>query len=140
MTTRASGTFDVKLSAQELHDAGLTTMLSRMSLAKRFHGDLEGTSVGEMLAAGTSIKGSAGYVAIERVEGTLQGRKGSFVLQHSGTMNRGAPTLSVTVVPDSGTGKLAGLAGKLAIDIVDDKHFYEFDYTFDETGTQGGDA
>ncbi len=135
MTTRAGGTFDVKLSAQELHDAGVATTLlgmSRMSLAKRFHGDLEGTSVGEMLAAGTATKGSAGYVAIERVEGTLHGRKGSFVLQHSGTMNRGAPTLSVTVVPDSGTEELAGLAGKLDIDIVESKHFYTFDYTLDE--------
>ena len=140
MTTRASGTFDVKLSAQELHDAGLTTMLSRMSLAKRFHGDLEGTSVGEMLAAGTSIKGSAGYVAIERVEGTLHGRKGSFVLQHSGTMNRGAPTLSVTVVPDSGTGELVGLAGKHAINIVEGKHLYEFDYTLGEDAARPANA
>ncbi len=111
-----------------------------MSLAKRFHGDLEGTSVGEMLAAGTATKGSAGYVAIERVEGTLHERNGTFVLQHSGTMNRGAPTLSVTVVPDSGTEELAGLAGKLDIDIVEGKHFYTFDYALDEDAARPVDA
>jgi hypothetical protein len=83
-----------------------------------------------MLSAGSATQGSAGYVAIDHVTGTLEGRKGSFVLQHSGTMNRGAPSLSITVVPDSGTGDLAGLSGTLKIDIIDKKHFYEFDYSF----------
>jgi uncharacterized protein DUF3224 len=125
----ASGTFDVKLSPQPTDDKGEGTTLGRMSIDKQFHGDLEGTSKGEMLTAGTSVKGSAGYVAIERVSGTLQGRSGAFALQHSGTMARGAPQLTITVVPDSGTGQLAGLAGKMTIDITDGKHFYELEYT-----------
>ena len=104
-----------------------------MSIDKQFHGDLEGTSQGQMLSAGTSTKGSAGYVAIERIAGTLHGRAGTFVLQHSGTMTRGAPELSVTVVPDSGTGQLVGLSGKLNIKIADGKHSYEFDYALTET-------
>ena len=107
--------------------------LGRMSIDKAFHGDLEGTSQGEMLSAGTSVKDSAGYVAIERVRGTLHGRSGTFILQHSGTMTRGAPQLSVTVVPDSGTDQLAGLAGKMAIHIESGAHSYEFDYTLGET-------
>jgi hypothetical protein len=106
--------------------------LGRMSIDKRFHGDLEATSKGEMLTAGTSVKGSAGYVAIERVDGTLRGRSGTFVLQHSGTMTRGVPQLTVTVVPDSGTGELAGLAGRMAIVIADGKHSYDFEYTLGE--------
>ncbi|HMM67686.1 MAG TPA: DUF3224 domain-containing protein, partial [Dokdonella sp.] len=82
----------------------------------------------EMLSAMTSMKGSAGYVAIERVVGSLQGRRGSFVLQHSGTMNRGEPSLSVTVVPDSGTGELEGLSGTLGITVREGIHCYGFDY------------
>jgi hypothetical protein len=101
-----------------------------MTLDKRFHGDLEGTSQGEMLAAMTAVKGSAGYVAIERVTGTLRGRKGTFALQHTGIMNRGTPSLTITVVPDSGTEQLTGLSGTMAIIITaDGKHSYEFDYT-----------
>jgi hypothetical protein len=103
--------------------------LGRMSIDKQFHGDLEGTSKGQMLTAATSVKDSAGYVAIERVTGTLGGRKGSFALQHSGTMARGAPQLTITVVPDSGTGELVGLAGKMTIRIADGKHFYDFEYS-----------
>jgi hypothetical protein len=103
-----------------------------MSIDKQFHGDLEATSKGEMLAAMTETKGSAGYVAIERVTGALHGRTGAFVLQHSGTMNRGAASLSVTVVPDSGTDKLAGLSGKMAIQVEGGKHSYEFEYTLPE--------
>jgi hypothetical protein len=103
--------------------------VGRMSLDKQFHGDLEGGSKGQMLAAGTDVKDSTGYVAMERVKGTLHGRKGTFALQHSGTMTRGTPELSITVVPDSGTGDLVGLAGKMTINIVDGKHFYEFEYT-----------
>jgi hypothetical protein len=87
-----------------------------------------------MLSAGTNVKGSAGYVAIERVSGTLRGRKGSFVLQHSGTMTRGVPQLTITVVPDSGTGQLTGLTGKMNINIVDGKHFYDFEYALAENG------
>jgi putative acetyltransferase len=129
MTAHASGLFEVKLSPQALGDANADPSLGRMLIDKTFSGDLVGASKGEMLMAGTAIKGSAGYVAIERVTGTLGGRSGSFVLQHTGTMNRGAPQLSVTVVPDSGTGQLTGLAGTLAIIIKDGKHHYEFDYT-----------
>ena len=103
-------------------------MLARMSIDKQFNGDLVATSKGEMLSAGTSVKGSAGYVAIERVIGTLGGRHGSFVLQHNGLMNRGAPQLTITIVPDSGTGELAGLSGSMAIIIADGKHYYELDY------------
>ena len=104
-------------------------MLARMSIDKEFKGDLAATSKGEMLSAGTAVKGSAGYVAIERVIGTLAGRRGSFVLQHNGLMNRGAPHLVITVVPDSGTGELAGLSGTMAIIIADGKHSYELDYS-----------
>jgi hypothetical protein len=103
-----------------------------MSIEKLFRGDLEGSSRGEMLSAGTAVKGSAGYVAIERVSGTLQGRSGTFVLQHSATMRRGIPQLSITVVPDSGTGELAGLAGRMTIEIADGAHSYEFEYMIDE--------
>ena len=130
--THASGTFDVKLNPQAMDDDKTDASLGRMSIDKQFHGDLEGTSKGEMLSAATSVKGSAGYVAIERVSGTLQGRSGSFVLQHSGTMTRGAPQLTITVVPDSGTGQLVGLAGKMMIKITDGKHSYEFEYTLAE--------
>ena len=117
MTQHASGTFDVKLTPQPAE--GESPAVGRMSIDKQFHGDLEGTSKGQMLAAMTGVKGSAGYVAIEQVTGTLHGRSGAFVLQHSGTMTRGAPQLIVSVVPDSGTGELAGLAGTMTIVIAD---------------------
>ncbi len=131
MTRRASGPFDVKLTPQVSEDKA-ESALGRMSIDKQFHGDLEASSKGEMLTAGTTVKGSAGYVAIERVTGTLHGRIGTFVLQHSGTMTRGAPQLTITVVPDSGTGQLEGLAGKMTIQIVDGKHAYDFEYTLAE--------
>ena len=124
----ASGTFDVKLTPQaaEDGDAGL----GRMTIDKQFHGDLEGTSKGFMLSsAATVVKGSGGYVAMEKVTGTLKGRTGSFVLQHSGTMTRGTPLLSVTVVPDTGTGQLEGITGTVTIKIDQGKHSYEFEYT-----------
>jgi len=133
MTTHASGTFEVKLSPQAPDDKSEDATLGRMSIDKQFHGDLEATSKGQMLTAGTAVKGSAGYVAIERVNGTLHGRSGTFVFQHSGTMTRGTPQLTVTVVPDSGTGQLVGLAGKMAINIADGKHSYDFEYTLAET-------
>ncbi len=103
--------------------------LARMSIEKQFHGTLEGTSKGEMLSAGTTVKDSAGYVALERVSGTLAGNTGTFVLQHSATMNRGTPQLSIKVVPDSGTGQLTGLSGEMAIKIENGRHLYEFDYS-----------
>lgn len=126
VTKHASGTFEVKLSPQE--DKVGDPTVGRMSIDKQFHGDLEGVSRGQMLATRTETEGSAGYVAIERVEGTLHGLKGSFSLQHSGTMTRGAAALSITVIPDSGTGQLAGLTGKMTINIADGKHSYEFEY------------
>jgi len=129
MSTHAQGTFEVKANPQPPYDTADGVSLGRMSIDKQFSGDLEGTSKVEMLAAMTSVQGSAGYVAIERVTGTLAGRAGSFVLQHAGTMTRGEKSLTVNVVPDSGTGALVGLAGQMTIDIVDGKHFYGFDYT-----------
>ncbi|HEY9064342.1 MAG TPA: DUF3224 domain-containing protein [Burkholderiaceae bacterium] len=129
--TRATGTFDVKLAP--LDPASADAPLARLSIDKRFHGDLEGSSVGQMLSAGTAVPGSAGYVAIERVSGTLRGLRGSFVLQHSGTLNRGQAQLSISVVPDSGTDALTGLAGTLTIRIEGGQHYYDFDYTLAET-------
>lgn len=127
---RATGTFDVKLTPMAPDDPA-NPVPGRMSLSKVFHGDLEGTSQGQMLAAHGSVKGSAGYVAMEMVTGTLQGRNGTFVLQHTGTMNRGEPALSVTVVPDSGTGELMGISGKMAI-VISDGHRYEFDWELEQ--------
>ena len=124
----ASGTFEVKLNPQVDDKVG-DPSIGRLSLDKQFHGDLEGTSKGQMLAIRTAVEGSAGYVAMERVNGTLNGLTGTFALQHTGTMTRGAQQLSVTVVPDSGTGQLVGLAGKMTIKIVDGKHLYEFEYS-----------
>jgi len=126
VTMHATGSFDVKIVPQA--DAG--DGVGRMTLDKRFHGELEAVSRGQMLAVMGKVEGSAGYVALERVEGSLGGRKGTFALQHSGTMHRGAPSLSITVVPDSGTEDLAGLTGKMDIRIEPDgKHFYDFEYT-----------
>jgi hypothetical protein len=124
---RANGTFEVQLTPQSSESSDVVP--GRMSIDKRFHGDLEGTSRGQMLAASTSVPGSAGYVAIERFDGTLMGRRGSFVLQHSATMTRGAPELRIIVVPDSGTGELEGLSGSMTIVIESGKHSYGFDYT-----------
>jgi len=108
--------------------------LGRMSIEKQFRGDLEGTSKGQMLTGGTAIKNSAAYVAIERVTGSLKGRKGSFILQHTGLMNRGAPSLVITVVPDSGTDQLEGLKGSMTINIEAGKHSYQLDYTLADPG------
>jgi hypothetical protein len=132
MTTLAKGTFEVKLNPMTPYENSEGANLGRMSIDKTFHGDLEATSKGEMLTAMGTVKGSAGYVAIERVSGTLNGRRGSFALQHTGTMDRGTPQLSVTVVPDSGTDQLAGLTGKMNIIIADGKHSYEFEYAIAE--------
>ena len=127
--SHATGPFDVKLTPQ---DDKVDPTLARLIIGKQFHGDLEATSKGMMLSAGTAVKGSAGYVAIELVTGALHGRTGTFVLQHSATMNRGVPSLSITVVPDSGTGQLTGLTGTMNIIIAEGKHSYDFSYTLPE--------
>ncbi len=129
MTHQAKGSFDVQLAPQAAA-ANEAKLPGRMLIEKQFRGDLAARSRGQMLAAMSEVKGSAGYVAIEQVTGTLGDRGGSFVLQHSGTMTRGVPQLLITVVPDSGTGQLRGLRGSMTIDIVDGKHFYTFDYSF----------
>jgi len=127
---RATGSFEVSL--QPLSNAEVTsdTLLGRLLLTKKFSGDLAASARGQMLSAGTATHGSAGYVAIDHVTGTLDGRKGSFLLQHSGSMNRGVPTLSIMVIPDSGTDELTGIAGTLSINVVGGKHFYDFLYSF----------
>jgi len=133
MPTHATGGFEVKVTPQPQDDKIGDPTVGRLALDKTLHGDLEATSKGQMLTASSETKGSAGYVAIERVTGTLRTaagpRTGSFALQHTGTLNRGLPEMSVTVVPDSGTGQLAGLAGKMTINIADGKHSYDFEYT-----------
>ena len=128
MSSHAAGTFEIKLLPQPLSNAEAGPLMGRLSINKTFSGDLQATSQGEMLSAGTAVKGSAGYVAMECVTGTLPGRTGSFVLQHSGTMSRGAAQLTVSVVPDSGTGELAGISGTLSIRIADGRHSYAMDY------------
>jgi len=123
---KATGPFDVKMTPASAAGAAV----GRFTLDKKYHGDLEASAAGEMLTAMTAVKGSAGYVAIEKVTGHLAGRTGSFQLQHTGIMNRGAPSLDITVVPDSGTGELTGLTGKMNISIAaDGAHYYTFDYS-----------
>jgi len=129
VTMRARGTFDVKLTPEAPADTPADSALGRLRIVKQFQGDLEGSGGGQMLTAMTPVEGSAGYVAIERVRGTLHGRAGTFVLQHSGTMSRGKQHLTIAVVPDSGTGELVGLAGQMVITIANGKHSYEFEYT-----------
>jgi len=128
VTTRATGSFDVKITPLATDSPAEVSPLGRMSLEKQFHGDLEATSTGEVLTVGTAIKNSAGYVAIERVTGSLHGRTGTFALQHNATMTRGVGALNIVVVPDSGTGDLTGLTGSLGIEITDGKHRYVFEY------------
>jgi hypothetical protein len=129
MAERATGPFDVKLSPQTAYNTDPTALLGRMSIDKEFHGDLEAKSKGEMLTAGSTIQGSAAYVAVERVTGTLKGKRGSFALQHMGTMTRGTPALAISIVPDSATDELEGLKGTMSIDISNGKHSYVLDYT-----------
>ncbi len=121
---QASGSFEVRMTPETAPDA----VVGRMSLDKRFHGDLDATGIGEMLARRTAVEGSAGYVAIEQVVGTLGGREGSFALQHSGIMDRGKPVLAITVVPDSATGALTGLSGSMTIEITGGQHHYKLRY------------
>ena len=126
----ATGPFEVKLAPQSLSSVAEQSGLGRMSIAKQFHGALEAASTGEMLSAGNPGSGSAGYVAMETVRGTLDGRAGSFALQHSSTLTNGAAQQSITVVPGSGTDALAGLAGRMVIDIAPGgAHSYRFEYT-----------
>lgn len=127
VTRHATGPFEVKVTPADSPSGDAS--LGRMILDKQYHGDLEASGKGQMLTASTSVKGSGAYVAIERVTGTLQGRTGSFTLQHSGLMSHGAPQLTITVVPDSGGDQLAGIAGKMTINIAaDGKHSYDFEY------------
>ena len=125
MSQKAAGPFDVRLTQRP---AEADSPIGRMTIDKHFHGDLEGSSQGQMLSVGTAVAGSAGYVAMERFTGTLHGRRGSFVLQHYATMSRGKPELRIAVVPDSGEGELAGLSGKMNIVIEGKKHSYDFEY------------
>jgi hypothetical protein len=125
--TKASGTFEVKTTPQA-PDAADSSGIGRLLLDKVFKGDLQATSKGQMLGMGTAVEGSAGYVAMEHVSGSLHGNDGTFALQHIGKMTRGTPELNVSVVPDSGTAALTGLSGKMQIIIADGKHSYEFDY------------
>jgi hypothetical protein len=127
---RAAGSFEVTMQALSNADAASHPLLGRMLLTKKFSGDLTASARGQMLSAGTNTRGSACYVAIDHVTGELDGRKGSFILQHTGSMNRGAPSLSIMVVPDSGTDELTGLTGTLSVNIIDGKHFYDFLYSF----------
>jgi hypothetical protein len=126
MTHHAHGAFTVKV--QPLSPAPADG-LGRFSIDKEIHGDLEATTKGEMFSGGDPKQGTAGYVAIEVVTGTLNGKQGSFALQHSGTMDSSGPKLNVLVVPGSGTGELKGIAGTFAIKIENGQHFYTLDYT-----------
>ena len=128
MRYHASGTFEVATNPEGEPDTAGGATLGRMSLDKQFHGDLDAIGKGEMLTALTGVAGSAGYVAIERVTGTLNGRTGSFVFQHTGTMSRGEQQLLIAVVPDSGAEQLTGISGIFTLTVVDGKHFYAFDY------------
>ncbi|HVY28386.1 MAG TPA: DUF3224 domain-containing protein [Polyangiaceae bacterium] len=128
MSQLAAGSFDVKATRQPPYDSAEGLVLTRTQFAKTFKGQLEATSTVEMLSAGTPTQGSAVYVALERVSGSLAGRNGNFVLVHYGVMNRGTPSLRLEVAPDSGTGELVGLTGSMQIDIKDGQHFYRFEY------------
>lgn len=132
VTQTATGPFDVKITHQD--DNSEDPLLNRMVIDKEYHGDLAAIGKGQMLTAGTAVKGSGAYVAIEKVSGTLKGRKGSFILQHMGTMNQNKPDLTIIVVPDSGTDELVGISGKMNINIAPDgKHSYELEYTLPNT-------
>jgi hypothetical protein len=125
---QATGTFDVKLVLLPLENISDDALIQRRSIDKIFHGALEGTSQGQMLSVGTTTEGSAVYVAVERMSGALDGKSGTFALHHTGIMERGASSLTVTIVPDSGTGDLAGIRGTLAIDIRGGQHYYTLRY------------
>ena len=122
----------MKLSPLMLSEQSADPKLGRMSVEKQYHGELEATAKGEMLTAQSEMKDSGVYVAVERVTGTLKGKKGSFAMHHTGVMNRGKPELRITVVPDSGTDDLQGLTGTMSIRIESGKHFYDFEYSLPE--------
>lgn len=126
---KITGEFEVKIVPSDTGDAQLGMML----LDKVYHGALQGTGKGRMLTGMTSVKDSAGYVAIERIEGELMGKRGSFIIQHSGLMSQGKQSLTIRVIPDSGTDGLLGLEGEMQIRIVDRKHFYDFEFSFPKT-------
>ena len=129
MTNRVKGPFKVTLSPQATESEKMDASLGRLTIDKHFEGELEAHSKGQMLSAGGNVGGSGGYVAIEKVSGVLKGRKGSFILQHNATMNRGEPALNIIVVPDSGSDELTGLSGNMNIIIEEDgKHFYDFSF------------
>jgi hypothetical protein len=129
-TLHARGAFDVKLTPRPDDTDPDKASIGRMSAVKQYHGDLDGIGTGDMLTAMTAVKDSAVYVAIERVTGTLKGRRGSFTLSHIGTMTRGAQDLKIAIVPDSGTDQLTGIAGRMSITIdKDGRHFYDLEYT-----------
>jgi hypothetical protein len=139
---KARGTFDVELAPLPPDAVEEVKTLGRMSIRKTFQGDVAGSSRGEMLTAATGTAGSAGYVAIELFRGTVGGRTGTFLLQHSGTMNRGAPSLAIAIVPDSGTGDLAGISGTLGIEISQGRHSYVLEHEFADgagKGSRGGE-
>ncbi len=127
-TTQIRGEFEVTRHPEPPYETVDGIVLARSKFDKRFHGPLDATGTVDMIACGGPVQGSAGYVAMERVTGRVEGRTGTFVFQHSAAMDRGAPSLSITVVPDSGTGELTGIRGRFMIDIVDGKHRYTFDY------------
>lgn len=133
MASHARGIFEVTLTPQP-SESGEADPVGRMAIAKRFHGDINGTSAGQMLAVRTAIEDSAGYVALERVTGTLHGRDGTFALQHHGLMARGVQQLSIAVVPDSGTGQLTGLTGSMTLALVGGQHRYDLIYTLPSGG------
>ena len=128
MSNSGRGTFEIRLDREPPYDVAGGVSLGRAAFEKQFQGDLVGSSTGQMLSALTEVKGSAGYVALERIMGTLHGRTGSFVVQHQGRMTRGAQELTIQVVPDSGTGELKGISGRMTIEIVEGRHFYTIEY------------
>lgn len=132
MISKASGTFSVKLELQPATAQADAAVIGRRSLEKSFQGDLEASSFGEMLSVMTAVDGSMAYVALEKVNGTLAGKHGSFILQHASQMVRGQPFQSIRVVPDSATDELIGLDGEMRIDVKDGEHFYVFEYSFSE--------
>ncbi len=134
---QAKGEFDVERSVEPPCDMGDGVTAGHYRFDKRFHGALDASSVVHMLAVGTDVPGSASYVAIERLSGTVDGRRGTLFLQHNGVMDRGAATLSLSIVPDSGTGEWQGMTGRMAIDITDGKHFYTLDYALPVVDQKG---
>ncbi|TBR12432.1 MAG: DUF3224 domain-containing protein [Lysobacter sp.] len=123
------GRFDVKRTPQGALDIGGDAKAMHLRFDKTFEGPLQATSVVHMMALGTVVEGSAGYVAIERLDGGVEGRTGRFAMMHFGVMDRGSPSLRLEVLPDSGEGDLTGLRGSMKIDITDGAHFYTLDYT-----------